>query len=98
MVPAPPWCATAATRGKSAWWLTSPTTRQSGSASPSDSSAQPRETIARRPSARADSHHPAQALLGAHAPEPEVDGGLAGVEEPPKRGRELPLVGHDPRA
>ena len=43
----------AATRLKRACRLTSPMARQSGSLSTSDSSAHPRDTIARRPSARA---------------------------------------------
>jgi hypothetical protein len=55
VVPAPPCCTTAATRPNSACWLTSPMAMQSGSASMGDRSAQPRDTIARRPSARADS-------------------------------------------
>jgi hypothetical protein len=53
VVPAPPWCTTAATRLKSACRFTSPMERQSGSLSGSVTPAHPRDTIARRPTARA---------------------------------------------
>ena len=79
VVPAPPWCTTAASRGNSACWLTSPTAKQSSRSSVRARSAQPRARSTRRPCARLASMATRAMSFGACAamlPKPTYTGGV----------------------
>src|SRR5262249_27017103 len=97
VVPAPPWCTTAATRPNSACWFTSPPVKQSSRSSRGAGPAAGDERAAALPADRLDGH-PGDVLWGAHAAEAHVHRWRAGVQERLQFGREPAFVGQDPRA